>query len=144
MARKYRIEVLGRRGWTPLMGLQDLPRTYCSGYLAAVQEGPTPRLAHRIVRDDGKVMEELGAVEHVGVGACAGFPSAEQYEQAAKVALQRACDIRARENRGDFWASTARVKAEVDKWPMWKKVAADSAFPDKRPPNPPTINSETY
>ena len=128
------------------MGLQDLPRAYCSGYLAAVQEGPTPRLAHRIVRDDGKVMEDLGAVEHVGIGAHAGFPTAEQYEQAAKVALQRACDIRARENlgKGDFWAFTARVKAEVDRWPMWKKVAADSAFPGKRPPNPPTIDSETY
>lgn len=30
--------------------------------------------------------------------------------------------------KSKFWTFTARVKAEVDLWPEWQKIAADQAY----------------
>jgi hypothetical protein len=54
----------------------------------------SPRCAMRLMRSDGKIIEELAADEDVGIGMIAGWPTAEQYELAAAKALQRAHIIR--------------------------------------------------
>lgn len=35
--------------------------------------------------------------------------------------------------KDSLWEFTARVKAEVDDWPAWKRNAADAAFVTKPP-----------
>lgn len=35
--------------------------------------------------------------------------------------------------KNSLWEFTARVKAEVDEWPAWKRNAADAAFVTKPP-----------
>ena len=52
---------------------------------------------HRVVRDDGEVVESWSVKTEVSVGMVAGFPSAEQYEDAARVAFDSAAEIRRRE-----------------------------------------------
>lgn len=93
-----RIEVLDPHGrWFCAAGDGSLPRGYADGYLDAVAHGPTPRLAHRMVRNrDGKVVRELPALEDVGVGMIAGWPSWQQYARAAIRALDRAADVAVR------------------------------------------------
>jgi hypothetical protein len=73
------------------MGDAELPRGYADGYLDAVADGPSPRLAIRMVRNaDGRVIRELEALAEVGVGLVAGWPTWQQYAGAAKDALERA------------------------------------------------------
>jgi len=59
----------------------------------------SPRLAYRIVRSDGKVIEESKARDDVSVGQIAGFPTAEQYENASRKAAAMADAIRERSKR---------------------------------------------
>ena len=66
---------------------------YCQGFLDA-RKDYAPRNAYRLMRSDGKVMEEVAAYEDVFVGQIAGWPTAEQYESAANKALARAQAIR--------------------------------------------------
>jgi hypothetical protein len=61
----------------------------------------SPRLAHRIVKPEGKVVREIEEGTEVRIGQVAGWPTAEQYEAAAKRALERAEAIRNQE-----WFST--------------------------------------
>lgn len=77
----------GRFGWCRLF---EVGLEYGRGYLASLRDGPTPRLAYRLMRDDGKIMEELPAVEEAGIGLVAGWPSTAQYEAAAIRCLQLA------------------------------------------------------
>ncbi len=69
---------------------------FCQGYLMATRNY-SPRNAHRIIRSDGKIVNESPAVTEVSVGQVAGYPTAEQYESAAKRALEQAARIRARQ-----------------------------------------------
>ena len=71
---------------------------YLQGYLDARKDA-SPRLAYRLVRSDGKVMEEVAAREDVSIGMVAGWPTAEQYEAAAERALAKAKVIREQEAR---------------------------------------------
>lgn len=73
-------------------------REYCQGFLNA-RKDYAPRNAYRIVRSDGKIMEECPAREDVDIGQIAGWPTAEQYEAAANKALARAKAIRERASR---------------------------------------------
>jgi hypothetical protein len=66
---------------------------YLKGHLDGKAEA-SPRIAHRIVRSDGKIVEELPARDDVGIGLVAGHPTAEQYERAAEKALAKAEAIR--------------------------------------------------
>lgn len=75
-------------------------RHYCDGYMDAMR-GQAPRSHLRLVRSDGKVMDEITAYDDVSVGMIAGWPTAEQYERAANTALERAKTIRERSNAED-------------------------------------------
>ncbi len=68
-------------------------RDFCYGYLSAMR-GQAPRLNIRMVRSDGKIMDEIEAYDDVNIGQIAGWPTAEQYERAGNEALQRARIIR--------------------------------------------------
>jgi hypothetical protein len=66
---------------------------FCRGYMYAKSDY-APRLAHRLVRSDGKIVEEFSANEDVSIGMIAGWPTAEQYVRAAARAMARAEAIR--------------------------------------------------
>lgn len=53
-----------------------------------------PRNAKRMVRSDGKLMHEIKANDEVSIGMIASYPTPEQYERAANVALAKAARIR--------------------------------------------------
>jgi hypothetical protein len=69
---------------------------YCQGFLDA-RKDYAPRNAYRLVRSDGKIMEEVAAREEVNIGQIAGWPAAEQYEVAGNRALEMARKIREQE-----------------------------------------------
>lgn len=102
MAAKYTyaVEVFAFGGWQPLCGLSGLTVGYARGYFEACRSMPGPKPAKRIVRSDGKVLDQTEAVVEVSIGMVAGLPTAEQYEYAATVALEMARQIREREEAG--------------------------------------------
>ena len=59
--------------------------------------GQAPGLRLRLVRSDGKIIDEIPANDGVNIGMVAGFPTAGQYERAAEEALKRAAAIREHE-----------------------------------------------
>ena len=75
--------------------IKDRSKHYCEGYMDAMR-GQLPRIHLRMVRSDGKVMDEIEAFDDVGIGMVAGWPTAQQYELAAERALERAKIIRSR------------------------------------------------
>ncbi len=89
---KYHIECPFMDGWN---AFQKGSRHYCNGYMDAMR-GQMPRLHLRLVRSDGKVIDEIQSHDDVGIGMVAGWPTAEQYETAANRALERAEKIRNR------------------------------------------------
>ena len=95
MKHGYRIETFYIGQWLKILtgSLQ-----YCQGYLDA-RKDHSPRNAYRLIRDDCRIMEELEAREDVSIGQIAGWPTAEQYEQAADRALEMAAKIRERTPR---------------------------------------------
>jgi len=82
----YSLEVFCLDKWTSLFpgNMQ-----YLQGYLDA-KKGYSPRLAHRIIRSDAKVVEEFKAKDEVSIGMVAGWPTAEQYRRAAAKAIEHA------------------------------------------------------
>lgn len=86
----YRVETMFSWKWCKVA---EGTLAYCRGYIDAKSYG-APRLAHRIVKHDGKVVEEFAEMEDVCVGMIAGFPTPEQYERAAAKALDMASIIR--------------------------------------------------
>lgn len=91
---EYSIESFFLGKWTKIISNRTLQ--YCQGYHDGVSGGPTPRLALRVVRSDGKVMENTEAKDDVSIGMVAGWPTAGQYEAAAARALEQAAAIRRR------------------------------------------------
>jgi len=92
MKYTYHIECPFMDGWNAFtLG----SRHYCNGYMDAMR-GQMPRVHLRLVRSDGKVMDEVMPKDDVGIGMVAGWPTAEQYETAADWALERAGKIRER------------------------------------------------
>lgn len=94
----YRIEYRGwasNPDWKTLPPYRDVPKTWAEGWLAHHREAPGPRLAYRLVRSDGKVIETIPGREEVSIGMVAGWPSWQQYAHAAAKALQRASQIAA-------------------------------------------------
>ena len=87
----YHIECPFLGGWNAF--IKGRSRGYCDGYLDAMR-GQRPSLHLRLVRSDGKVMDEVEAHDDVRIGMVAGWPTAEQYEAAAERALARAQKIR--------------------------------------------------
>lgn len=68
-------------------------RDFCLGFLHA-RKDYAPRNAYRLIRGDGKVMNELPAADDVEIGQVAGWPTPEQYEGAAQRAIAQAARIR--------------------------------------------------
>jgi len=71
---------------------------YLQGFLDA-RKDYAPRLAHRLLRSDGRIVEEIPANDDVSIGMIAGWPTAAQYERAADKAMDRAKAIRENETR---------------------------------------------
>lgn len=69
-------------------------RDFCMGYLHARRD-EAPRIEYRLIRGDGKILQELKPEADVSIGMVAGWPTPEQYEGAAKRALDQAARIRA-------------------------------------------------
>lgn len=90
----YTLEVERTMGkgeeWVKLF---ECAKTWGEGYINC-SKYQSPRLAHRLVRSDGKVILETKANPNVSIGMVAGFPTAEQYEYAAERALEKAQSIR--------------------------------------------------
>lgn len=89
MKHTYSVEALSMDRWARLF---TDTRDFCLGYLTCAQYDH-PRLAMRLIRSDGKVVHELRADYEVCVGQIAGWPTPEQYEAAAKRALEKAARI---------------------------------------------------
>jgi len=96
MAHSYHIECPCLGKWNPFINGRS--KHYCDGYMDAMR-GQMPGLHLRLVRSDGKIMDEVLAQDDVGVGMVAGWPTAQQYELAAEEALDRARKIRERGSR---------------------------------------------
>lgn len=92
MKHEYHLETFVIGKWLKI--LQGSMR-YCQGFLEACRDY-APRTAYRIMRSDGRVMEEVPAREDVNIGQIAGRPTAAQYESAANRDLERAKAIRER------------------------------------------------
>lgn len=71
---------------------------YLQGYMDAMAN-QSPRLAHRIVNPEGKVVREIEEGTEVRIGQVAGWPTPEQYEAAAKRALEKVEAMRERASR---------------------------------------------
>jgi hypothetical protein len=106
MKHEYHLESFAIGKWLKILqgSLQ-----YCQGFLDA-RKDYAPRNAYRLIRSDGRVMEEVPAREDVNIGQIAGWPSAEQYEVAANNALNRAKMIRDSCIRQDTGRGFVRVK----------------------------------
>lgn len=98
MRHNYRIEVLVDGGWRSFAG-GECGREYGMGYLAAWRLIPGPRFGLRLVRSDGKVLDEAPALDDVSIGMVAGWPTAEQYRAAAARAIAKAEAIEQRGGR---------------------------------------------
>lgn len=110
----YRIEYRGAGSpdpddWKTLPPYRDVPKTWAEGWLAHHREAPGPRLAYRLVRSDGKVIETIPGIEEVSIGMVAGWPSWQQYAHAAAKALQRASQIASRGHREDVDEAAAQT-----------------------------------
>lgn len=95
--RTYSVEVFADGAWYPLVHGE----TYALAigyYLGRRDAIVPPSLACRMMRSDGVEIERSNAVDQVACGMIAGFPTPEQYERAAAVALDTARQLRAREN----------------------------------------------
>ena len=102
MAEKYtyNIETQHHTGeWVKLC--THVPLSWARGFVDCAREfSGQPRLAMRIIRSDGRVLEEMERRDDVAIGACAGWPEPEQYERAAARALETAAKIRAARAKG--------------------------------------------
>lgn len=89
----HKLQVLLNGQW---MTIKQGNLGYLQGYFDAMAN-QSPRVAHQIVSPKGKVLDEMPERTEVSIGMVAGWPTAEQYEAAAKRALEKAEVIR---NRG--------------------------------------------
>ena len=95
MPYNYHLETYAIGQW---LKIKQGSMQYCQGFLDA-RKDYAPRNAYRLVRSDGKVMEETAAREDVDIGQIAGWPTAGQYEAAGNRALETARAIREQQER---------------------------------------------
>lgn len=86
-------------------------RDFCLGFLHARRD-QGPRNAYRLIRSDGKIMEEIPAEPDVFIGMVAGWPTPEQYEEAAQRALDKASKIREQTRRQEVMRLERQAKRE--------------------------------
>ena len=90
----YAVEAEHRPGqW--LVIFDNETRDFCVGYFLGARTLTPPRLAKRVVRSDGEIVEISPAEGRVGLGQVVGHPTPEQYERAAARALETAKKLRA-------------------------------------------------
>lgn len=92
MKHTYRLEVRTGNSWYRLF---ENSRDFCMGYLTRAMES-SPRLAMRVMRGDGVLVDQIAMSDSVSIGMVAGWPTAEQYRQAAHRALAAAEEIERR------------------------------------------------
>ena len=90
MKYTYSIQIPFLDGWNTI--ITDT-MSYCLGYMRG-SKGHYPGTHYRMVRSDGKIIDEILPNESVSIGMVAGFPTAEQYERAGNEALEKAKKIR--------------------------------------------------
>lgn len=95
----YQIEASINGTWQPLVGMKDRSKLYLLGHLHHHRDSPGPRLAWRLVAPDGRVVEEVPALNDVSIGMVAGWPTPAQYRAAGEKALALARDCEARGNK---------------------------------------------
>lgn len=95
MSHSYRIETYHEGKWIKIL---EGSKQFLEGYLYAKKDY-APRPHFRIVREDGRIVDELPCRHDINIGQVAGWPTAEQYERAGKDALARAELIRVRRDR---------------------------------------------
>jgi len=88
----YTLQVRYNGEWTAFPG-GGCGREFGIGYVFACRERPGPRSGIRLVRDDGRVIEEAPELTEASIGLVVGFPSAEQYRAAAARCIARAEQI---------------------------------------------------
>ncbi len=87
----YAIEVFYNDMWHVLGGMRDVSYPFAMGYMIGRQDlNLSPRPPQRVIRSDGKVIDELKGRDDVNIGMIAGFATAEQYRAAAARAIARA------------------------------------------------------
>ena len=86
----YKVEVQTGGQWIYIL---DESRDFCMGYMTRAVEY-SPRLAMRVIRSDGKVIDSIEKSDDVQIGMVAGWPTPEQYESAARRATATAEEIR--------------------------------------------------
>lgn len=91
----YQVDTFYNGSWVKLF---QAPMQYCLGYLDSKIDH-SPRNDFRVVRSDGKVVSAIEQKLDVSIGQVAGWPTAEQYEQAAEKALAMAKVIRNKRER---------------------------------------------
>lgn len=92
MSAKYTYKVLVQIGDQWIRLVED-SKDFCMGYMHRSSEY-SPRLAMRVVRSDGKVIDFIERSDEVQIGMVASWPRPSQYEAAARRALATAEQIR--------------------------------------------------
>lgn len=98
MGYEYHLECRNAEKWIRFKS--HLSLQYAKGWIDSRKE-MSPRPSIRLVRSDGRIVDEISEINEVLVGQVAGFPTAEQYEQAASLALKRAKAIREANTRNN-------------------------------------------
>mgnify|MGYP006449628995 FL=1 len=86
----YKIELFFNNEWITVI---TRGKEYCQGWLDLYKDH-APRNPARLLRSDGKVLEETSGRDDVDIGMIAGWPTPEQYERAAEEAIQKAESIK--------------------------------------------------
>jgi hypothetical protein len=93
---RYRVQVLRDEKWVTVF--QESNRAYCEGYLERVRSEIDLRNEWQLYdTKTNRALLTVTARNEMGLGQIAGWPTAEQYEQAAERALKNAKIIRERE-----------------------------------------------
>ena len=86
----YSIESNYNGNWTKLL---SETKDFCIGYISHAKYC-SPRNAMRVIRNDGKIVIAHDPLAEVSIGMIASWPTAEQYDYAAKTATEMAARIR--------------------------------------------------
>jgi hypothetical protein len=146
----YRLEYKAPGGPWRLLDA-DVRKTWAEGWLAHHRNQPGPRLAQRLIRSDGKVIETVEGLPDAGLGMVAGFPDARQYASAALRALREGSEVARRAARREAqhgrntpearWAGPlSRLAAALEKLLEGRAHPPPGAGPVTQPPADPTYS----
>jgi len=91
--KTYSVQCLWYEEWVTILPSEN--KSFAQGYFARIDEEDGVRSAYRLICDqDQKIIGTIEPNEKVAIGMIVGFPTPEQYEAAAKEALEKAARIR--------------------------------------------------